>query len=89
MKAHAGELLPGSTEVLESCFGKLKSLEQGHSKSGFTGFVLSLCAVLAPNTADVVRQALEFSRTRDVLNWCHEKLGPSVQSKRKLAYNPN
>ena len=31
--------LPGTTEVLESCFGKLKGLEDGQSKSGFTGLV--------------------------------------------------
>ena len=89
LKARPGERLPGTTEVLESCFGKLKSLEKDHSKSGFTGFVLSLCAVLAPTTAEVVQQALEFSRTKDVWNWCHEKLGLSVQSKRRLVYNPN
>jgi len=89
LKAHAGERLPGSTEVLESCFGKLKSLEREHSRSGFTGFVLSLCAVLAPTTAEVVGQALQSSRTKEVLNWCHENLGLSVQSKRKLAYNPH
>jgi hypothetical protein len=39
-----GERLPGTTEVLESCFGKLKGLEDGQSKSGFTGLVLSLGA---------------------------------------------
>ena len=89
LKARVGERLPGSTEVLESCFGKLKSLEREHSRSGFTGFVLSLCAVLGPTSAAVVQQALQTSRTKDVLNWCHENLGLSVQSKRKLAYNPN
>ena len=30
------EQLPASTEVLESCFGKLKYLEHEQSKSGFT-----------------------------------------------------
>src|SRR5208282_2764085 len=43
-KARIGEVLPGTTEVLESCFGKLKALEDGQSKSGFTGLVLSLGA---------------------------------------------
>src|ERR1019366_2476459 len=44
-KARIGECLPGSTEVLESCFGKLKALESDQSKSGFTGLVLSLGAM--------------------------------------------
>jgi len=86
-KAQPGERLPGTTEVLESCFGKLKSLEHEHSKSGFTGFVLSLCAVLGPTTAQVLQQAMQSTRTQDVWNWCHEHLGHSVQSQRKLAYH--
>ena len=35
LKARFGERLPGTTEILESCFGKLKALEDGQSKSGF------------------------------------------------------
>jgi hypothetical protein len=41
-RARAGEVLSGTTEVLESCFGRLKAREDGRSKSGFTGLVLSL-----------------------------------------------
>ena len=37
--ARPGEGLPGTTEVLESCFGKLKALEEGQSK----GRLSSLC----------------------------------------------
>lgn len=88
LQARPGERLPGTTEVLESCFGKLKSLEHEHSRSGFTGFVLSLCSVVGTTTAEVVQQALESSRIKDVLGWCREKLGPSIQSQRQLAYNP-
>jgi hypothetical protein len=87
-KARKGERLPGSTEVLESCFGKLKSLEHDQSRSGFTGLVLSLGAVVSKTTADVVRDAMEFTKTKDVLQWCRQKLGETVQSKRKHAYNP-
>ena len=89
-KARTGELLPGTTEVLESCFGKLKALEDGHSKSGFTGLVLSLGAMVSIRTAETIHEALERYRVRDVLNWCREKLGVSVQSQRRQAYGkPN
>ena len=46
-KARIDERLPGTTEVLESSFGKLKALEDGQSKSGFTGLVLSLGAMVS------------------------------------------
>ena len=88
MKARPGERLPGTTEVLESCFGKLKALEDGQSKSGFTGLVLSLGAMVSEWTAESVQEALERCRVRDVLEWCRQHLGRSVQSQRRQAYGP-
>ncbi len=85
-QARTGEVLPGTTEVLESCFGKLKALEDGQSKSGFTGLVLSLGAMVSTRTAEAIGEALERCRVRDVLDWCREKLGVSVQSLRRQAY---
>jgi hypothetical protein len=86
LKARVGERLPGTTEVLESCFGKLKALEDGQSKSGFTGLVLSLGAMVSKWTAESLSEALERCRVRDVAAWCRKMLGPSVQSQRKQAY---
>ena len=85
-KARAGEILPGTTEVLESCFGKLKAMEDGQSKSGFTGLVLSLGAMVSTWTAEAIRKALEEFSVRDVTNWCREKLGITVQSQRRQVY---
>ena len=50
--------MPGSTEVLESCFGTLKALEKDQSKGGFTGLVLGLGALLGKVTKEVVAAAL-------------------------------
>lgn len=86
-KAKLGERLPGSTEVLESTFGKLKNMEKDQSKSGFTGLVLGLGALVSQTTQKVIAEAMTFSRTRAVLEWCRAKLGQSVQSKRKEAYH--
>ena len=87
LKARVGERLPGTTEVVESCFGKLKALEDGQSKSGFTGLVLSLGAMVSKWTVESIAEALEQCRVRDVMDWCRTKLGRSVQSQRKQAYS--
>jgi hypothetical protein len=87
LKARFGERLPGTTEVLESCFGKLKALEDGQSKSGFTGLVLSLGAMVSDWTAETISEALERCRIRDVAEWCRKMLGRSVQSQRREAYS--
>jgi hypothetical protein len=88
LKARVGERLPGTTAVLESCFGKLKALEDGQSKSGFTGLVLSLGAMVSKWTAESLGEALERCRVRDVAAWCRKMLVQSVQSQRKQAYGP-
>lgn len=85
-KARPGERLPGSTEVLESCFGKLKYLEGEQSKSGFTGLLLSLGAIVSKTTQEVVTQAMTATRTRDVLQWCKDQIGETLQAKRQQAY---
>ena len=81
-----GERFPGSTEVLESCFGKMKELEGQQSRGGFTSFMLSFGAVMAKTTAEAVDAALKYSGTKDVYDWCREHLGPTLFSQRKLAF---
>lgn len=81
-----GERLPGSTEALESCFGKLKQLEKEQNRSGFTGLLLGLGAVVSRTTAQVVRAALESCPLKKVWGWCKRTLGTTVQSQRRLAY---
>jgi hypothetical protein len=86
-KAAPGERLPGSTEVLESCFGKLKALEQHQSRSGFTSLILSLGALVSRTTPQLIAEALTTIRTQDVRDWCRDLFGPSVQTLRRLAYH--
>ena len=81
-----GERFPGSTDVLESCFGKLKELEKQQARGGFTSLIVSFGALLANSTSQVIRAALQHSRTIDVVRWCREKIGLTIFGKRKLAF---
>jgi hypothetical protein len=83
-KAKAHERLLGSSEIIESVFGKLKSLEKNQANSGFTALVLSLAAIVSKTTSEVIRTAMETVHTNDVIEWCRKKLGTSVQAKRKI-----
>jgi len=85
-KAHAGERLVGSSEVIESIFGKWKRLEGEQARSGLTGSVLALGALVAPTTAEVITQALTTVSTITVLTWCREKLGKTVQATRRALF---
>ena len=85
-KAQPNERLLGSSEVIESVLGKLKRLEQDQAKSGFTSLLLCVAAMVATTTTDVVLKALETVPTKQVLTWCKQTLGQSVQTKRKDAF---
>jgi len=87
LKAKPEEHLLGSSEIIESVLGKLKRLEQHQAKSGFTGLVLSVAAVVSETTQEVVQKAMETVPTKKVLEWTKKHLGQSVQSKRKTAFS--
>jgi hypothetical protein len=81
-----GERLPGSTEVLESCFGKFKQMEKQQSRGGFTQLLLGFGAMLSRTTITVVREAMQASRTADIRRWAAETLGLTLFAQRKLAF---
>ena len=84
-QARPGERLPGSTEVLESSFGKLKSLEGDQNKGGFTTFLLTYAALLSKTTPQIIKQALESTPLKLAKTWCSTRLGQTVKSKNILA----
>ena len=83
--AKPGECLVGSTEVLESLFGKWKTLERQESQSGITGLILSLGALVGAWPSYRIQTALEATPVKHVVNWCQKHLSSSVQSQRRIA----
>lgn len=76
------ERLLGSSEVLESIIGKFKHVAGERGQHGLTGIVLSIGALVGKQTVATVGTALTEIPTRQVRNWCHAHLGPTVQSVR-------
>jgi hypothetical protein len=85
-KSNPDERLIGSSEVLESVFGKLKDLEGDQAKSGFTGLLLSIPAMVSRTTREVIQNAMERVSTKKVLDWCKEHIGRSLQAQRREAF---
>jgi hypothetical protein len=84
--ARVGERLPGSSEILESSFGKWKSLEGEHAKGGFTQLLLGYAALLGETTSELIGRALEATPMKHVSQWFREHLGVTLQAKRTVAY---
>jgi hypothetical protein len=85
-RTRPGERLPGSTEALESCFGRFKQLEKQQARGGFTSLLLSFGTLLADTTTEAVKKALQHSGTSKIIAWCKEHLGTTLFGQRKLAY---
>ncbi len=86
-KARPGERLLGSSEIIESVFGKQKFIEKEQSKSGFTSLLLSIGSIVSKTTADVVKLAMESTSTKIIRAWCQKNIKKSVQAKRTEALN--
>jgi hypothetical protein len=79
----AGERVPGTSEVLESLFGKGKRLEGQQSKGGFTALVLGIATSVVNPTNDYLKAALETIGVKHVTAWAKQHLGASLQSLRR------
>ena len=80
------ERLLHSSQLIESLFGKLKSLEKEQSKSSFTNLILSMGAVVSKTTTDVLKKALESVNVNMINKWSKEKIGTTIQAQRKELY---
>jgi hypothetical protein len=85
-RARRNERLPGSSEILESCFGKYKSLERDQVHGGLTSLLLAFGACVSKITKETIHAALTQCKTKDVIAWTREKLGATHGSKRRVAY---
>jgi hypothetical protein len=82
-KVPARQKYLGSTDVLESLFGKYKDLAAQAPCREITANVLMIPLLVTSLTADLLRQALETVRAQDVEEWLDEHLGPSPQKKKR------
>ena len=83
-----GDSLPGSSEVLESIFGKYKNLQGESGQFGVTGMVLSIGALIGRVTIATIRTALESTSAVDVKAWEKKHLGSTVGAQRVAAFGP-
>ena len=84
-----GERLPLMTEVLESCFGRLKFLEGDQQQRGFSALLLSLGALVGTWTPLEIAEALDRTPLKVVGYWVRTLLGLTHHTKRRLAYADN
>jgi hypothetical protein len=80
-----GKRMIGSTELLESLFGALKTLEGQQSESGMTGLMLAVGALTSSWSHEEVERGLKATPWKAVEAWIDKHVGRTVQSQRAVA----
>jgi len=82
-KAEVGQTLVASTEALEGLIGKTKGLANEQADSGFTKLMLAIPSLLGNIQEDEVKAAMEDIKIKDTHAWFKDKVGVSIQARRK------
>jgi len=87
MQSHvvAGETLPGSSDVIESLFGKYKSMVSRSPMKGMSKLVLAVGALTSKLSPEVIREAMETVSMKAVNQWFKGYVPESMWSKRRKA----
>ena len=78
-----GDRFIGSTEVIESIFGKIKYMEHEQTAFGFTSLVIVAMAFVGPTDEETIADAIKSIKQSDIDNWKTKEIGMSVQSQRR------
>ena len=80
-----GQMAIGSSEILESLFGKLKRLQGDHVEGGFSSIVLGALACLGSIDKKTVTEALDSSRNKNVQEWIEQNMGTTFLKQRRVS----
>ena len=75
----------GTSDVLESIFGKYKNFAGRNSMKGIGRMILSIPAFTSKLTLEGIQEAMESQRTQDVTHWLRTTIGRSLFAKRREA----
>lgn len=78
-----GERFVGSSEVLESLFGKMKYMEHEQTAFGFTSLILAAMAHVGSSNNELIKQAITTVKLSDIDEWSSREIGRSIQSQRR------
>ena len=83
IKVPVGDIYTGCSSIIESIFGKFKTLEVQFSSSGLTELVLAIPALAGKITHQDIYEAMSSIHLNDVKDWIDENIGETYLSKRR------
>jgi len=77
----------GSSDIIESMFGKWKSMAPENSMVGITDNIFILPLLTVEPTNELIKRALEDTHTQQIDEWRNNILGKTTYTKRRTAFN--
>ena len=85
-KIPAGEIFLGTSDIIESIFGKYKQYTANSPLQEVSKMILTIPVCVTKITGQLVKKAMECVSTMDVKEWADQVFGPSALSKRREAF---
>jgi len=82
-KVPDGQHYLGSSEIIESLFGRFKEMEDHHASSGLTSLVLAIPALAGGIDESEIIKAMNTVSQHELDNWYKKNLGATFLSKRR------
>lgn len=73
-----GDFSIGSTEVIESLFGKIKYMEREQRAYGFTSLILAAIASVGKTDDKLIEVAISSTKLSDIEEWAANEIGQGV-----------
>jgi hypothetical protein len=81
-----GEAWPGSSDIIESVFGRFKHHASKAPMRDISRMVMTIPIFTCPEIMDKLKSILEFKTIKNTLRWLQNNIGESVMSKRRKAF---
>jgi len=81
-----GEIRLGTSDIIESIFGKYKQYTANSPLKEVGKMILTIPLFVTKITSQLVKRAMECVSTMDVKEWADQVFGPSALSKRREAF---
>ena len=81
-----GKILLGTSDIIESIFGKYKQHTANSPLKEVGKMILAIPLFVTKITSQLVKGAMEYVSTMDVKEWADQVFGPSALSKRREVF---
>jgi hypothetical protein len=75
-----------SSDIIESCFGKYKSIVKANKTVGITDLCLCISSLLSQNDLELTKQAMSNIKTVHIKEWKKKNIGETLYQKRNTFF---